>query len=161
MERLTRSFSFWTLMLAVVALLPATLQANKIIYKAKVLSPTGSQVGSSIYLAEPGKTEISAGSNARLAGNQVQKVVITDGNWQIALCENGGPVQDDCEYESDGRLKITVALTSSMMINAVNGPVTGAQLKAALEGGAVSVVYLDGVFAPLGSGAFVQVFPEP
>ena len=159
MERLKRSLTFWVVMLGVVVLVPATLLANKQAYKAVIKSPTGLQVGSSfIGVVPPGAVEVRANTNPNLQGQVVQKVTLTNGTWSIAVCETGGPVQDDCEYDVSGRLLIDRDVTSSMLLHAVNGPVTGAAFIDELQAGHVSIQLWDGAAALLGSGAYQCVF---
>jgi hypothetical protein len=154
MLRLKRSSLFWTLLVVAVMLPAGLLATGKRLYHANISDATGAGKGTAVIVARPGSWEYLAKTFA-LPGGAVNQAWLapSDGSWQIALCTNGGPVEDDCTYGADGNLEIEGPISATMLIAA---GVTGRQFHGALTGGDLAVVVSDGSTA-LGWGYFVRI----
>ena len=166
MERLKRSFSFWALLLAVVALLPAAVAGQgvkKFLFVTKITA-AGKAVGASQFTEVNqlvgGKVKVTYGyivATHSLPSQQVQLVWLAppDNSWQIPLCQTGGDPEDDCEYAVDGNLYIDGSVVPTMLINAgVDGPV----FYNTLHNGLLTVRLSNGT-STIGEGTYVQQFP--
>jgi hypothetical protein len=162
MERLKKSVAFWTMLAAVVTLLPATLMATKAIYSAKIFNGTR-PVGSAFVGIQLVNRRVQYNYGVTTfptayPGNVVQSVTLepAGGGWAMLLCETGGDPADDCGYAADGNLNDTGSIVPAMLIDA---GITGQQFDEALSGGTLVVRLWDASQNALGTGTFVQTFP--
>ena len=118
MKLFNRSVRFWVL-LFVAVLLPSSAMATKQLYQATIVDPSNNAVGASVITLQVTGYEYAARTHG-LPGQVVQLAYLTpvSGGWQVVLCRNGGPVDDDCAYDASGNLDIEGAITPSMLIAA-------------------------------------------
>jgi hypothetical protein len=156
MERLKRSSWFWVALL-VTMVLPTSVLANKRLYHTNLQNAGGSGVGAStIFVNRVGSYEFRARTTS-LGGGQVTQVWLAPANnaWQIPLCQNSGPAEDNCTYSDDGsgNLDVEGVINGSMLMAA---GVTGSQFSAALSGGTLQVFVSNGA-SILGSGTYIRI----
>jgi hypothetical protein len=142
MTRSKRSVAFWV-MLLVAAILPSTLLATKQLYTAGI-NAGGKTVGSAFISSNAGSVEYMARTFDRPnRAITAAWLTPTDFSWSIALCTNGGPVEDDCTYNAGGNLDIEGTVTPSMLLAA---GVSGRAFFTALQEGRLTIQLSDGSF---------------
>lgn len=156
MNHLARTTAVLLLVVGML-LMPTQALAAKQVYAANIFTVQGHRgAGSTMITVDP-----SAGFSYLLRtafGFDAQAVTAVylapvDGSWQIPLCTNGGPVEDDCTYDAAGNLYLDGPIIGSMLIAA---GVSGGQFFSALRNGQLTA-NLAGSSGVLASAQYVRI----